>query len=924
MIHVPVYGWMAAGQIQAQLMERILQGSPVSRPATPDDGFSAGELGAPDFTVTSLSLSEHSPVLRGTAVEVQFDLRNAGDFAGRGLAMVSLEGSASWEFVFATPTLVQLPGESRHYSTTLDTSDLPAGPYSLLVEAVCFTDGRPENDTARHGLIVVDHLAPEADFTVSPTTGVRPLSVQFTDQSSGEITAWSWGFGDGGESTAASPSHTYVSNGNYTVTLDVLGPGGANRMTRAHCVAVGEPAPVTAAFTADQRIGDAPLEVHFTDQSTGPVSHWSWSFGDGGTSSDRYPVHTYASPGGYPVTLTVASDAGATDSETKGNYVNVCTPAPVLTADFTTSTPRTGAVPLEVYFVNQTIGTYHDAVFDFGDGCHRHGVVNHTYYDEGVYTVSLTVANTLTLESDTETKPAYITVSGHYLHASASAYPWPPGGEAPAAVNLLNNSVGTITSCLWDFGDGNASSDWAPTHTYEQAGYYTVSLTVTGPYGSDQELDVDWVHVVAPPPVASFAVNPPEGEAPLRVAFTDTSSGDITSRAWDFGDGTIGSEASLTHTFVEGGDFTVTLNVTGAGGSGSASETVHVSWPVPMAEFTWTPDPGEGFLTVHFAYAGRGPATGWTWDFGDGGVSYEEHPIHVYAAAAQYPVTMTVVGPGGSDQVQHAVAVAPALSVDAGPDQAVAGGQSAVLPASASGGAEPYVCAWSPTAGLDDPTLLQPTASPSVTTVYSLTVTDALGQTAQDAVTVAVASFVDAPPSQWAFSEIESCISAGVVGGYDDGTYRPGLLVSRDQMAVFISRALTGGDAFVPIGPVAATFSDVPTDHWAFRYVEYAASSGVVGGYDDGTYRPDETVTRDQMAVFIARAVTGGEEYVPTAPATASFPDVPTDHWAFKHVEYIRGEGVTGGYPDGTYRPEEVVTRDQMAVYVQRAFGLPI
>jgi hypothetical protein len=186
------------------------------------------------------------------------------------------------------------------------------------------------------------------------------------------------------------------------------------------------------------------------------------------------------------------------------------------------------------------------------------------------------------------------------------------------------------------------------------------------------------------------------------------------------------------------------------------------------------------------------------------------------------------------------------------------------------------------------------------------------------------ARFRDANTEHWAHTYIEACVNAGIVEGYPDGSYQPTSPVSRDQMAVFISRALAGGDALVPTGPPIATFSDVLTDHWAFKYVEYAVNNGVVAGYEDGTYRPDDTVTRDQMAVFVSRAMVGGDDYVPTGPATAFFPDVPTDHWAFRYVEYIRGEGVTGGYPDGTYRPTEAVTRDQMAVYVQRAFDLPM
>jgi len=186
--------------------------------------------------------------------------------------------------------------------------------------------------------------------------------------------------------------------------------------------------------------------------------------------------------------------------------------------------------------------------------------------------------------------------------------------------------------------------------------------------------------------------------------------------------------------------------------------------------------------------------------------------------------------------------------------------------------------------------------------------------------------FPDVPGDFWACDEIIACVYAGIVEGYPDGGYHPAAPVTRDQMAVYISRALAGGDANVPTGPATATFPDVPTEHWAFQYVEYCKSLGIVQGYWDG-YHPDEAVDRAQMAVFVARSTCdpigedGLNSYV--APSSATFPDVPTDFWAYKHVEYIAAEGVTQGYPDGFYHPEYVCTRDQMAVYVQRAFDLP-
>jgi hypothetical protein len=167
---------------------------------------------------------------------------------------------------------------------------------------------------------------------------------------------------------------------------------------------------------------------------------------------------------------------------------------------------------------------------------------------------------------------------------------------------------------------------------------------------------------------------------------------------------------------------------------------------------------------------------------------------------------------------------------------------------------------------------------------------------------------------------------AGIVTGYEDGTYRPLLSVSRDQMAVFIARALAGSDGNVPAGPAQPSFPDVPAEHWAYKYVEYAATNRIVTGFPEGEYRPDLAVDRGQMAVFLARSIvspTGDEGldgYI--MPAEPTFPDVPEGHWARRYVEYVVFRGVAGGYPDGTYRPESACARDQMAVYIARAFGL--
>ncbi len=189
--------------------------------------------------------------------------------------------------------------------------------------------------------------------------------------------------------------------------------------------------------------------------------------------------------------------------------------------------------------------------------------------------------------------------------------------------------------------------------------------------------------------------------------------------------------------------------------------------------------------------------------------------------------------------------------------------------------------------------------------------------------------FSDVPADHWAFAEIMACVTAGIVGGYPDGTYRPEVAVSRDQMAVFISRGLAGGDSHVPTAPAEPSFADVPTDHWAYAWIEHLAAEGVVSGYPDGLYRPLEVVNRGQMAVFVARSIAeptgdaGLEGYTP--PATPTFEDVQPEgewQWCYRHVECIVAEGVTNGYDDGLYHPERSVSRDQMAVFLFRALGL--
>ncbi|MBN1193797.1 MAG: DUF3344 domain-containing protein [Methanomicrobiaceae archaeon] len=175
-----------------------------------------------------------------------------------------------------------------------------------------------------HVFLVVEYAdaAPFAAFTADPASGDAPLTVQFTDQSTGTITGWGWDFDNDGmtDSTDENPSYIYNDPGSYTVKLTITGPGGSDEEEGS--ITVKEPAPVID-FSADTTSGARPLTVAFTAINTGgQVDAWAWDFGDGQISDRQNPVHEYLDEGTYTVSLT-ATGPDYTDTKTKTDYVLV-------------------------------------------------------------------------------------------------------------------------------------------------------------------------------------------------------------------------------------------------------------------------------------------------------------------------------------------------------------------------------------------------------------------------------------------------------------------------------------------------------------------------------------------------------------------------------------------------------------------------
>jgi PKD repeat protein len=245
--------------------------------------------------------------------------------------------------------------------------------------------------------------------------------------------------------------------------------------------------PPIASFISDKTSGNAPLTVNFTSNSRGPINSYSWSFGDGGTSTNQNPSHTFSISGSNIVKLTVTGPGGS---------------------------------------------------------------------NSGSDTIMVRQAQVVPVSSFTADKTS---------------------GNAPLTVNFTSTSTGTITSYSWSFGDGGTSTIQNPSHTFSNFGSYTVSLTVTGPVGSNSGSNTITVTQAQVAPVSSFTDDKTSGNAPLTVNFTSTSTGTITSYSWSFGDGGTSTNQNPSHTFSNSGSYPVSLNVTGPGGSNASSKTITVT-----------------------------------------------------------------------------------------------------------------------------------------------------------------------------------------------------------------------------------------------------------------------------------------------------------------------------------------------------------
>ncbi|MBL7804695.1 MAG: PKD domain-containing protein [Saprospiraceae bacterium] len=414
----------------------------------------------------------------------------------------------------------------------------------------------------------------------------------------------------------------------------------------------------------------SPLTVSFYPVVEGPLDYTlSWDFGDGQTSTELSPVHTYAEEGTYTITLTMVSPNCVNSTQITLELPAFYT-GPTVEVTVTGNVSTASGNPAPNWWV-QAIGFipfyFWDDATDANGNYEITVVIPDTATTVEVRTfdacgllsqVVPVVNNTATADfvlcddfpplPDCQVFITYTTNDGLTYNFSAMPYTMDPADA--------------VVSYAWDFGDGNTSTEANPSHTYAEDGVYTVTLTITTAsgcvahacdvvctfgggiidtfyYGCQAMFGVGW---------GIDPNNPIGGGNSLELSFVDLSFGAVQSWFWDFGDGNTSTEQNPTHTYAQAGLYLITLHIETLDGCES-----EIQMEVYVGDFPWSeydcqamffpiPDStGNGFLFLDLSMS-PGPIQSWNWDFGDGNTSTEQNPFHNYAQPGVYTVTLSI------------------------------------------------------------------------------------------------------------------------------------------------------------------------------------------------------------------------------------------------------------------------------------------
>ncbi|MGB0862225.1 MAG: PKD domain-containing protein [Saprospiraceae bacterium] len=508
----------------------------------------------------------------------------------------------SWDFGNGITSGQQNPPAQSYNAGVEDTTYVISLTVSNLCGVTTYTDS------------IIVRPVPAVFFVADDNYGCGPLTVNFSNATTGGPNSYLWDFGNGQTSTdTIPPAVVFTINDTipvtYTVTLTATNACGTDVMSIPITVIPGS---VNAGIGTDVTEGCQPLEVNFTS-AVQMGDNVQWIFGDGNGSVLENPSHVFDTVGTFTVYQIVTNQCGA---DTATVLIDVY-PQPTMTFNHLPYTCVGDAMQF-----NNTSTPIAGTLWEFGDGTSS-TLTNptHVYNAPGLYTVYITNYSVTHLCPRVDS-----TVVEVKSNPNASFTPDVLNGCAPLTIDLTNGSSGQFQS--WFFSDSNSTIIANPTHTFTDAGQYFITLTTTDGFGCSTDTTVTGF-VAYPKPVADF-----EPAADVQCGLDATvemvnTSTDADAYFWDFGNGTFSNVTTPTISYNNQGDHTIELQASNTFGCTDTIQKVFTTYPSPIADFDLSPQAGCEPLPVQFTQLALN-TDGYFWRFGDGTTSTEANPIHVY------------------------------------------------------------------------------------------------------------------------------------------------------------------------------------------------------------------------------------------------------------------------------------------------------